>query len=226
MNRVLAALHSVDVDAVGLSDYGKPGNYYARQIGRWTKQYRASETESVAEMEALIDWLPDNIPAGGETIALVHGDYRIDNMIFHPTEPKIIGILDWELSTLGDPLADLAYQLMAWQFPREGGMVGLEGVRARRAQDTVQTRRILRPIVKEPADQALTTGRSTWPFAFLESPAILQGIKKRALIGTASSAEADSRAVMVGPSRRTGCRLHQAKRVAPNCSARDGPPAS
>ena len=93
MNRVLAALHSVDVNTVGLSDYGKPGNYYARQIGRWTKQYRASETETVADMEALIEWLPDNIPAGEETVALVHGDYRLDNMIFHPTEPRIIGIL-------------------------------------------------------------------------------------------------------------------------------------
>lgn len=103
MNRVLAALHRVNVDTVGLTDYGKPGNYYARQIGRWTKQYRASETEAVAEMEALIDWLPNHIPEGDETVALVHGDYRLDNMIFHPREPRIIGILDWELSTLGDP---------------------------------------------------------------------------------------------------------------------------
>ena len=128
MNRVLAALHSVSVDEVGLSDYGKPGNYYARQIGRWTKQYRASETETVADMEALIDWLPNHIPESEESVALVHGDYRLDNMIFHPTEPRIIGILDWELSTLGDPLADLAYQLMAWQFPREGGIAGLAGL--------------------------------------------------------------------------------------------------
>ena len=128
MNRVLAALHSVSVEGVGLSDYGKPGNYYARQIGRWTKQYRASETELVPDMEALIEWLPNHIPEGEESVALVHGDYRLDNMIFHPTEPRIIGILDWELSTLGDPLADLAYQLMAWQFPREGGIAGLEGL--------------------------------------------------------------------------------------------------
>ena len=198
MNRVLAALHSVDVDAVGLSDYGKPGNYYARQIGRWTKQYRASEIEPVAEMEALISWLPNNIPEGEETVALVHGDYRLDNMIFHPTEPKIIGILDWELSTLGDPLADLAYQLMAWQFPRQGGIVGLEGVE--------------RGPLMIPADEAYIetycqrtgrTGIDHWPFymafCFFRIAAILQGIKKRALIGTASSAEADSRAVMVGP---------------------------
>ncbi len=114
MNRVLAALHSVSVDEVGLSDYGKPGNYYARQIGRWTKQYRASETETVADMEALMEWLPNHIPEGEETVALVHGDYRLDNMVFHPTEPRIIGILDWELATLGNPLMDLGNALAYW----------------------------------------------------------------------------------------------------------------
>ena len=198
MNRVLAALHSVNVETVGLSDYGKPGNYYARQIGRWTKQYRASETENVADMEALIEWLPNHIPEGEESVALVHGDYRLDNMIFHPTEPRIIGILDWELSTLGDPLADLAYQLMAWQFPREGGIAGLSGLD--------------RTELGLPSDEdyiavyCQRTGRSgidNWPFymafCFFRIAAILQGIKKRAQIGTASSAEADSRAIMVGP---------------------------
>ena len=198
MNRVLAALHRVNVDTVGLTDYGKPGNYYARQIGRWTKQYRASETEVVAEMEALIDWLPNHIPEGYETVALVHGDYRLDNMIFHPREPRIIGILDWELSTLGDPLADLAYQLMAWRFPREGGISGLEGLD--------------RSSLGLPSDDDYIaaychrTGRDgidNWPFymafCFFRIAAILQGIKKRAQIGTASSAEADSRAIMVGP---------------------------
>ena len=198
MNRVLAALHRVNVDTVGLTNYGKPGNYYARQIGRWTKQYRASETEAVAEMEALIDWLPNHIPEGDETVALVHGDYRLDNMIFHPREPRIIGILDWELSTLGDPLADLAYQLMAWRFPREGGISGLEGLD--------------RSSLGLPSDEDYIaaychrTGRDgidNWPFymafCFFRIAAILQGIKKRAQIGTASSAEADSRAIMVGP---------------------------
>lgn len=198
MNRVLAALHSVDIHDVGLSDYGKPGNYYARQIGRWTKQYRASETENVPDMEALIEWLPDHIPDGEEKVSLVHGDYRLDNMIFHPTEPRIIGILDWELSTLGDPLADLAYQLMAWQFPRAGGIAGLEGLD--------------RAALGLPSDEdyiaayCRRTGRSSidhWPFymafCFFRIAAILQGIKKRAQIGTASSAEADSRAIMVGP---------------------------
>ena len=198
MNRVLAALHRVNVDTVGLTDYGKPGNYYARQIGRWTKQYRASETEVVTEMEALIDWLPNHIPEGDETVALVHGDYRLDNMIFHPREPRVIGILDWELSTLGDPLADLAYQLMAWRFPREGGISGLEGLD--------------RSSLGLPSDEDYIaaychrTGRDgidNWPFymafCFFRIAAILQGIKKRAQIGTASSAEADSRAIMVGP---------------------------
>ena len=198
MNRVLAALHRVNVDTVGLTNYGKPGNYYARQIGRWTKQYRASETEAVAEMEALIDWLPNHIPEGDETVALVHGDYRLDNMIFHPREPRIIGILDWELSTLGDPLADLAYQLMAWRFPREGGISGLEGLD--------------RSSLGLPSDEDYIaaychrTGRDgidNWPFymafCFFRIAAILQGIKKRAQIGTASSAEADSRAIMVRP---------------------------
>ena len=203
MNRVLAALHSVDVDAVGLSDYGKPGNYYARQIGRWTKQYRASETEHVAAMETLIEWLPEHIPEGAEQVALVHGDYRLDNMIFHPTEPRIIAILDWELSTLGDPLADLAYQLMAWQFPREGGISGLAGLDRSALGLPSDEEYIARYCERTGRD-----GISNWPFymafCFFRIAAILQGIKKRALIGTASSAEADSRAVMVGPLAELG----------------------
>lgn len=198
MNRVLAALHSVDINAVGLADYGKPGNYYARQIGRWTKQYRASETETVADMEALIAWLPNHIPEDSETVALVHGDYRLDNMIFHPTEPRIVGILDWELSTLGDPLADLAYQLMAWQFPREGGIAGLEGLD--RAQLGLPSDEAY---IKAYCERTGRSGIDNWPFymafCFFRIAAILQGIKKRAQIGTASSAEADSRAIMVGP---------------------------
>jgi len=108
MNRVISALHELDYGGLGLSDYGRPGNYFARQIGRWSKQYRASETEKVEAMDRLIAWLPENIPPGDET-ALVHGDYRMDNLIFHPAEPRILAILDWELSTLGHPLADFSY---------------------------------------------------------------------------------------------------------------------
>ena len=198
MNRVLALLHNVNVDETGLADYGKSGNYYARQISRWTKQYRASETETVQNMERLISWLPSNIPMKNETIALVHGDYRLDNLIFHPREPKIIGIIDWELSTLGDPLADLAYLLMAWQFPRAGGMPGLAGIN--------------RAELGLPSDEeyvrsyCVRTGRSeieNWPFymafCFFRIAAILQGIKKRWQIGTASSFEAEKRAMLVGP---------------------------
>jgi aminoglycoside phosphotransferase (APT) family kinase protein len=127
MNRVIAALHQVDYRAAGLGDFGKPGNYFARQIGRWIKQYRASETHVISSVENLISWLPENIPPGDET-SLVHGDFRLDNMIFHPHEPKVIAVLDWELSTLGHPLADFAYNLLAWRLrPDEfRGMAGVD----------------------------------------------------------------------------------------------------
>lgn len=118
MNRVIAALHQVDLKAVGLDDYGKHGHYVARQIHRWSKQYRASETEAIPAMDRLIDWLPDNIPERDET-TLVHGDYRLDNLMFHPEEPRVIAVLDWELSTLGDPLADFAYHCMSWHVPAD-----------------------------------------------------------------------------------------------------------
>ena len=111
-----AQLHNVDWKAAGLEGFGKEGDYIARQIHRWTKQYQMSETTKIPEMDKLIDWLPKNIPPG-ETTTIVHGDYRIDNMILHPTEPKVIAVLDWELSTLGDPLADFTYHLMSWVMP-------------------------------------------------------------------------------------------------------------
>ena len=198
MNRVLAALHGVNVEQAGLSDYGKPGNYFERQINRWTKQYRASETELNEPMETLISWLPANMPEDDGIVSLVHGDYRLDNLMFHPTEPRIIAVLDWELSTLGHPLADLAYQVMAWQLP--GGSEGLRGLMG-----------VDREKLAIPTDSAYVarycerTGRDridNWDFylvfCFFRLAAILQGIKKRALIGTASSAEAKSRGDMVG----------------------------
>ena len=127
MNATMAALHRVDVDAVGLADYGRPGNYFERQVGRWSKQYRASETQTIQEMEALMRWLPANMPADDGLVSLVHGDYRLDNMMFHHQEPRVIALLDWELSTLGHPLADLANQCMAWMLPRDAGVKGLAG---------------------------------------------------------------------------------------------------
>src|SRR5438128_6743856 len=115
LNDVLARLHLVDWKAVGLAEFGRPGDYYARQIHRWSQQYRASETEKIEAMERLMEWLPKNIPASAET-TLVHGDYRPGNMIVHPSEPRVVAVLDWELSTLGHPLADLSYHVMAWRL--------------------------------------------------------------------------------------------------------------
>src|SRR6185437_10432571 len=118
MNRVIALLHGVDHAAIGLADYGRPGNYLARQIDRWSKQYRLSETERIEAMDNLIAWLPRNIPSE-EATGIVHGDYRMDNMIFHPTLPRILEVIDWELSTIGNPLADLAYHVMYWRLDPE-----------------------------------------------------------------------------------------------------------
>jgi aminoglycoside phosphotransferase (APT) family kinase protein len=127
MNATLAALHAIEPDTIGLSDFGRPGHYIARQVARWSKQYRASETQPIAEMDRLIDWLPANLPPEGAT-AIVHGDYRLDNLIVAADAPRIAAVLDWELSTLGDPLADLAYHCMAWRFSPElfRGVAGVD----------------------------------------------------------------------------------------------------
>jgi aminoglycoside phosphotransferase (APT) family kinase protein len=127
MNRVVAALHRIDHAALGLADFGRPGNYFARQIDRWSRQYRASETEKIEAMDALIEWLPQNIAAGEES-SIVHGDLRMDNVIFHPEEPRIVAVVDWELSTIGHPLADFAYLCMSWHIPPQlfRGIAGLD----------------------------------------------------------------------------------------------------
>src|SRR6202021_1375897 len=114
----LARLHQYDPQAIGLGDFGKPGNYFARQVDRWTKQYRASETQHIPEVERLIEWLPKTVPAQ-QRISIVHGDYRLDNMIFHPTQPRVLAVLDWELSTLGNPLGDFSYHMMTWELGPE-----------------------------------------------------------------------------------------------------------
>ena len=203
MNQVLADLHNIDVHAVGLSEFGRPGNYYERQISRWTKQYRASETENLASMERLIEWLPANLPADDGRVSLVHGDYRLDNMIFHPTEPRIIGILDWELSTLGHPLADLAYQLMAWRFPRDGGVAGLQGI-DRAALGIPDDESYIRSYCDRTGQPDIENWNFYMAFCFFRMAAILQGIKKRVEVGTASSAEAESRGAMVEPLAQLG----------------------
>jgi aminoglycoside phosphotransferase (APT) family kinase protein len=189
MNRVIAALHLVDYEAVGLGSYGKPGNYLERQVARWTKQYRASETERIEAVENLIEWLPKNIPASDET-RIVHGDFRIDNVIFHSTEPRILAVLDWELSTLGHPLADFAYHCMTWRMPA-GRSRGLAGAPLKELGIPTEEEYV--------AAYCRRTGRSDiskadWEyymvFNMFRLVGILQGITKRALLGNAASADA------------------------------------
>jgi len=188
LNRVIAALHRVDPAAVGLADYGKPGNYLARQIDRWSRQYRASETERIEAMDRLIEWLPANVPPGDET-SIVHGDYRIDNVVFHPTEPRILAVLDWELSTLGHPLADFAYHCMTWRMPEGAHARGLAG--ADFAALGIPTER------EYVAMYCRRTGRDRidhfeyyLAYNMFRLAAILQGVMARALQGNAASAEA------------------------------------
>ena len=190
----LAALHQTDHQAIGLGDYGKPGNYFERQVSRWTKQYRASETERIEEVERLIDWLPRTLPVQERT-AIVHGDYRIDNVMFDRAGTRPAAVLDWELSTLGDPMADLAYLMMNWETETEG-RAGLKG--ADLAALGIPT---LEAMVARYCEK---TGRSgvpdlNWYFAFnlFRLTGIVQGIKKRVIDGTASSAHAQEMAANV-----------------------------
>ncbi len=189
MNRVIAALHTVDYTAVGLADYGKPGSYFARQIDRWSKQYRASETEKIEAMDKLIEWLPQNIPAGDET-SIVHGDFRLDNTVFHPTEPRMLAVLDWELSTLGHPLADFAYHCMSWRLSPSQfrGLVGNDlqalGIPSEAEYVAAYCRRTGRPPIP-PREWEYYIA-----FNMFRLACILQGIMARALQGNASSAEA------------------------------------
>lgn len=207
MNRTIAALHRVDPEAVGLADYGAAGNYFARQIGRWTKQYRAAETERIEAMEQLIDWLPTRIPADDAT-RIVHGDFRIDNLVFHPSEPRVIAVLDWELSTLGHPLADFAYHCLAW-FTPPGIMRGLAGLDI----DALGIPRLDDYI----ADYCRATGRENgipdMPFYLAYNlfrlAGIAQGIAKRAQQGTASSAQAMETGKLARPVAELGWKLAQ-----------------
>jgi aminoglycoside phosphotransferase (APT) family kinase protein len=191
LNRVIAALHQVDYGAIGLADFGRPGNYFLRQIDRWSKQYRASETEKIAAMDQLMAWLPAHVPPDDET-RIVHGDYRIDNVIYHPMEPKILAVLDWELSTLGNPLGDFAYHMMQWRLGSAIYQRGLADA------DFAEL-----GIPDEAAYRALycrRTGRKDiphWDFYMVYNmfrlAAILQGIMGRVVEGNASSANAQER---------------------------------
>jgi aminoglycoside phosphotransferase (APT) family kinase protein len=186
MNDVLAGLHQVDWAAAGLTGFGKPGNYFARQIHRWTSQYRSSETERIDSMERLIAWLPAHIPPGDET-TLIHGDYRLGNMLTHPTEPRVVAVLDWELSTLGHPLGDLAYNCLAWHFdPELDGLAGEDLARLGIPSEETYV-----------AEYCRRTGRTGIPhwefyiaFAAFRFAAIWQGIIGRVLAGTANDPNA------------------------------------
>src|ERR1700752_1229468 len=210
MNATLAQLHSYDPAAIGLSDYGRGENYVARQVDRWAKQYRASETEKIDEMERLMEWLPAHLPPAGP-VRLVHGDYRLDNMILHATEPKVLAVLDWELSTLGDPLADFTYHCMQWHMPASdsgagtGSLVGLDlnalGI----------------PSMSEYVDAYVArTGLDPRPYInvysaynFFRLAAILQGIVGRVRDGTATNENAPARAQMVRPLAATAWEFAQ-----------------
>ena len=195
MNRVIAALHKVDYAARGLAGYGKPGNYFERQIGRWSKQYQASVTQHITEMDRLIDWLPAHIPASARDeglTSIVHGDYRLDNVIFHPSEPRILAVLDWELSTLGHPLADFSYHCMAWHIPpgtfRGIGGVDLASLGIPSEQDYIH-RYCERTGLATP-EQLAPDWNFYLAYNMFRIAAILQGIAKRVEAGTASSAQA------------------------------------
>jgi aminoglycoside phosphotransferase (APT) family kinase protein len=209
LNRVIAALHEVDFAGLGLADYGKAGNYFSRQVDRWTRQYRASETAGIEAMDQLIEWLPLHIPQEeNPQVSLVHGDYRLDNVIFHLTEPRILAVIDWELSTLGHPLADFAYHLMSWHIVPGGAMRGLAGL-------DLQTLGI-------PSESEYVSayerriGRSAagdWnyylAYNLFRIAAILQGIAKRVQEGTASSPQAAEYGRQAKPLAELGWRFAQ-----------------
>jgi aminoglycoside phosphotransferase (APT) family kinase protein len=185
----LAALHGVDVAAAGLADYGKPGNYFARQIARWSEQYRASQTRAIPAMDALIDKLAARCPADAGVGALTHGDYRIDNLMFDPAEPRVLAVVDWELSTLGHPLADLGYFCMALRLPRNPALPGLAGLD--RAALGIPDEAALLQRYSELSGRPIP---ADWPFvlafSFFRLAAIAQGVAKRAQQGNASSEKA------------------------------------
>jgi aminoglycoside phosphotransferase (APT) family kinase protein len=202
MNATLAQLHSFDPAKIGLADFGKGENYVARQVDRWSKQYRASQTEQIDEMEKLMEWLPRHLPPAGP-VRMVHGDYRLDNMVLHATEPRILAVLDWELSTLGDPLADFTYHLMQWDMPPpvDGSSAGSAtlatfdlaalGIPSRSAYvDAYVARTGLDPRPHLPVYSA---------YNFFRIAAILQGIVGRVRDGTATNENAPARAQMVRP---------------------------
>jgi aminoglycoside phosphotransferase (APT) family kinase protein len=197
MNRVIAALHTVKFEERGLGAYGKTGNFFERQIGRWSKQYVASITQPIEEMDKLMEWLPQNIPEMGRAenmVSIVHGDYRLDNLMFHPTEPRVIAVLDWELSTLGHPLGDFSYHSMAWHIP-PGTLRGIAGLDLPNLGIPLEDEYI-RLYCWRTGLVTPDSLKADWNFYMAYNlfrvAAILQGIAKRFESGTAASAQAAS----------------------------------
>lgn len=201
MNRVIAALHRVEYEAIGLASYGKPGNYFARQITRWSRQCRESTLPVTEAMQKLMEWLPEHIPAGDET-TLVHGDYRLDNLVFHPTEARVIGVLDWELSTLGHPLADLSYQCMAWRIAPAlwRGIAGLDLAALGIPSEAEYVAMYAKATGRDPAEH--------WDFYLaynlFRMAAILHGIAQRAADGNAAADDALETGRKAGPLAELG----------------------
>jgi aminoglycoside phosphotransferase (APT) family kinase protein len=195
MNRVIASLHRLQPQALGLAGFGKPGNYFERQIARWSRQYAASVTEPIPEMDRLIEWLPAHIPDGARDereVSVVHGDFRLDNMIFHPTEPRVLAVLDWELSTLGHPLADFSYHCMAWHIPHAmgRGIGGLDPQALGIPAEAAYLQRYCERTGRTDTDTLAQDWNFYLAYNLFRIAAILQGIAKRVVDGTAASAQA------------------------------------
>lgn len=202
--RVLAAIHSVDVDAVGLGDFGRRGGYVERQIKRWTEQYRKSETARIEPMEALVEYLPAHVPPGDET-TLAHGDYRLDNLIFHPGEPRVLAVIDWELSTLGHPLADLAYTCMLYDvaMPKVGGLLGVDFEASGIPSEAEFVARYCE-LTGRPGVPDLAYYKA---FSLFRLAAIAQGVYARSVQGNASSDDAAMYGAAVAHLSGIACKL-------------------
>lgn len=204
MNLALAAIHAVDLEAVGLTEFGRAGNYYDRQYATWVRQYRATETGTIPAMERIIDWLGANMVADDGRVSLVHGDYRLDNVMFAPDTPRLIAVMDWELSTLGHPLADLAYQCMLWRMPPGPVLSGLAGVdRAGLGLPTEED------YVARYCERAGLSGIANWEFylvfGLFRLAAIVQGVGFRGMQGNASSDRALQVGALAAPLAEKAC---------------------
>lgn len=206
MNKVLAAIHSVDLKAAGLEDYGRPGNYFERQVSRWSQQYQASQTETLPAMDSLMEWLPANLPPDDGQVSLIHGDYRIDNLMFAPDRLEVIAVFDWELSTLGHPLADLAYQVMQRYMGRDWQIKGLAGLDCEALGIPSEQQ-----YISDYCQRMGISGIDHWSFylafSFFRFAAICQGVKHRALQGNASSSDAGAVGAMAAPLAELGWKV-------------------